>query len=143
MATDSPESSPAPLPEDARCPCGSGDIFGACCGPVLRGERRAPTAQALMRSRYTAFALRDAEHLLRSWHPTRRPAREDLTESLDPAVRWLRLEIHQAADGGPFDDAGTVEFTAISKGPHGRSVQRELSRFVRENGTWYYVDGDL
>lgn len=135
--------SPAPLPDDARCPCGSGDVLGACCGPVLRGERRAPTAVALMRSRYTAFAVRDLEHLLRSWYPTTAPSREDLAASLAEEVRWLRLEIHASSAGGPFDDAGTVEFTAISKGPGGRTVQHELSRFVREDGTWLYLDGQV
>ena len=133
--------SPAPLPDDARCLCGSGDVFGACCGPVLRRERRAPTAEALMRSRYTAFAVRDLEHLLRSWHPTTAPSREDLAASLAEGVRWLRLEIHSTTAGGPFDDAGTVEFTAISKGPGGRAVQHEISRFVREDGVWLYLDG--
>ncbi|HJF49649.1 MAG TPA: YchJ family protein [Brachybacterium paraconglomeratum] len=133
--------SPVPLPDDARCPCGSGDVLGACCGPVLRRERRAPTAEALMRSRYTAFAVRDLEHLLRSWHPTTAPSREDLAASLAEEVRWLRLEIHSTTAGGPFDDAGTVEFTAISKGPGGRAVQHEISRFVREDGVWLYLDG--
>ena len=135
--------SPAPLPDDARCPCGSGDLFGACCGPVLRGQRRAPTAEALMRSRYTAFAVRDLEHLLRSWHPSTAPAREELAASLAEEVRWLRLEIHGTEAGGPFEDAGVVDFSAISKGPGGRSVQRERSRFVREDGTWLYLDGEL
>ena len=50
------------------CPCGSGRAFGACCGPALSGERPAPTAEALMRSRYTAFTLRDTAYLLASWH---------------------------------------------------------------------------
>lgn len=136
-------TSPAPLPDDARCPCGSGDVHGACCGPVLRRERRAPTAEALMRSRYTAFAVRDLEHLLHSWHPSTAPTREDLGASLAEQVRWLRLEIHAMTGGGPFDDTGTVEFTTISTGPRGRSVQHEISRFVREGGHWYYVDGDL
>ena len=136
-------ASPAPLPDDARCPCGSGDVLGACCGPVLRGQRRAPTAEALMRSRYTAFAVRDLEHLLRSWHPSTAPAREELAASLAEEVRWLRLEIHGTEAGGPFEDAGVVDFSAISKGPGGRSVQRERSRFVREDGTWLYLDGEL
>ena len=135
--------SPAPLPDDARCPCGSGDVLGACCGPVLHGQRRAPTAEALMRSRYTAFAVRDLEHLLRSWHPSTAPAREELAASLAEEVRWLRLEILGTEAGGPFDDVGVVEFSAISKGPDGRSVQHERSRFVREDGTWLYLDGEL
>ncbi|AXK45461.1 YchJ family protein [Brachybacterium saurashtrense] len=135
--------SPAPLLDDARCLCGSGEVLGACCGPVLRGQRRAPTAVALMRSRYTAFAVRDLKHLLRSWHPSTAPAREELADSLAEQVRWLRLDILATEAGGPFDEAGVVEFSALSKGPGGRSVQRERSRFVREDGTWLYLDGEL
>lgn len=134
---------PSPPPDDARCPCGSGEIFGACCAPVLRQERRAATAVALMRSRYTAFAVGDIDHLLRSWHPRTRPERAELTDPSEQEVRWLRLDVHETTAGGPFDDAGTVEFTAISKGPHGRQQQHELSRFVREDGNWLYVDGDV
>lgn len=136
-------TTPTPLPETDRCPCGSGDTFGACCAPVLSQQRRAGTAQTLMRSRFTAFATGDLEHLLRSWHPRTRPHREDLAASLDEDVRWLRLTVHGTTAGGPFDDAGTVEFTAISRGPEGRQVQRENSRFVREGGAWLYVDGEV
>lgn len=135
--------SPAPLPDDARCPCGSGEVIGACCGPVLRGARRAPTAQALMRSRYTAFATGDLEHLLRSWHPSTRPDEAELADSLREERRWLRLEILRTEAGGPFDDAGVVEFAAHAKGPAGRERQHEVSRFLREDGLWLYVDGEV
>lgn len=136
-------SSASALPDDARCPCGSGDTHGACCAPVLRQERRAATAAALMRSRYTAFTLRDVDHLLRTWHPRTRPERRDLLASLSEEVRWLRLEVLATSGGGPFDDAGTVEFIARSTGPHGRAQQHELSRFVREGGSWLYLDGEV
>lgn len=132
-----------PPPDSSRCPCGSGDTFGSCCGPVLRQERRAGTATALMRSRYTAFALRDLEHLLRSWHSRTRPPREELAGSLMPELRWLRLDVLSAHEGGPFDDTGTVEFVAISKDPQGRQEQHEISRFVREDDNWYYLDGEV
>lgn len=96
------------MDELRRCPCGRGELFGACCGPVLVGERPAGTAEALMRSRYTAFAVGDTEYLLRSWHPRTRPK----TLDLDPDQRWLFLEIVRTERGGPFDDTGTVEFIA-------------------------------
>jgi len=121
-----------------RCPCGSGDVFDACCGPILTG-RAAATAERLMRSRYTAFAIGDAAHLLRSWHPSTRPARLDL----DSEVRWLRLDILAKSAGGPFDAQGVVEFAAIHRDANGRGVLRERSRFVREGGHWFYVDGDV
>ncbi|MBS1905118.1 MAG: YchJ family protein [Actinobacteria bacterium] len=121
-----------------RCPCGSGDVFDACCGPILAG-RPAPTAERLMRSRYTAFAIGAAAYLLRSWHPSTRPASVDI----DPGVRWLRLDILAKAGGGPFDTEGIVEFEAIHRDAAGRGVLHERSRFVREGGRWLYVDGDV
>lgn len=129
--------------DDDRCPCGSGDTFGACCGPLLRGERGAGTAEALMRSRYTAFATRDLEHALRSWHPDTRPERSTLAQSMGEEMRWLRLEVRSISGGGPFDDEGTVEFVAITRTPQGRRELHEISHFVREVGAWLYVRGDL
>ena len=91
-----------------------------------------------MRSRYSAFALGDQAYLLRSWHPTTRPA--DLT--LDPGQRWTRLEILSTTAGGLFHAEGTVEFRAHYRTADGRSgSMHEKSRFVRENGRWLYLDG--
>jgi SEC-C motif-containing protein len=125
--------------DDARCPCLTGLPYGECCGPLHRGERAAPTAEALMRSRYSAFAVGDAAYLLSSWHPSTRPA--DL--EIDPDQRWLRLDVVSATGGGPFDDAGTVEFVATYRHDGQRGQLREASRFVREDGRWFYVDGDV
>ncbi|MFZ2511687.1 MAG: YchJ family metal-binding protein [Gordonia sp. (in: high G+C Gram-positive bacteria)] len=124
-----------------RCPCGSGETFGLCCARYVASATggAAPTAQALMRSRYTAFALGDAAHLLETWHLTTRPPVIDL----DLEQRWLHLTVESCSAGGPFDSAGTVQFIAVYRGPDGRGELHELSRFVRENGRWYYVDGDV
>ncbi len=92
-----------------------------------------------MRSRYTAFALGDRTHLLATWHPDTRP----VELALDPEQRWLHLRIDAVSGGGPFDTDGTVEFTAAYRIRRGRGELRELSRFAREDGRWYYVDGDL
>ncbi|SEC16629.1 SEC-C motif-containing protein [Paramicrobacterium humi] len=121
---------------DDPCPCRSGDQFGDCCAPLLAGSP-APTAERLMRSRYTAFAVGDREHLLRSWHPSTRPA--ELT--LDAELRWVRLDVLSTRAGGPFDDEGTVHFIAHYRTPDGRGRQEEVSRFVRERKTWFYLDG--
>lgn len=121
-----------------RCPCGSGETLATCCGRYLAGlgeGKPAPTAEALMRSRYTAFALGDAAHLLATWHPGSRPGALDLDDDL----RWLHLIVTRTARGGPFDDTGTVEFTAVYRSPAGRGELREHSRFVRESGRWFYV----
>lgn len=92
-----------------------------------------------MRSRYTAFVLGDVAHLRATWHRGTRPA--DL--ELDADRRWLHLAVESTTGGGPFDALGTVGFTAVSRDAGGRQELRELSRFVRESGRWYYVDGDL
>ncbi|WP_256668236.1 YchJ family protein [Nocardia cyriacigeorgica] len=119
------------------CPCRRGEPFGSCCGPIVAGERSAPTAETLMRSRYTAFAIGDVDYLLYSWHPRTRPKQL----ALDPNQQWLFLEIQRTERGGPFDDTGVVEFTAHYRDDTGRGSLHEVSRFVRDSGAWVYLDG--
>ncbi|MDO3704984.1 YchJ family metal-binding protein [Micromonospora sp. C28SCA-DRY-2] len=118
------------------CPCGTGAAYADCCGPLHRGGTDAATAEALMRSRFSAFALGDAGYLLRSWHSSTRPAR--LT--LDPGQRWLRLEVVGGDRGGLFDTTGTVEFRAHYRHGGSAGTVAERSRFVREDGRWVYLD---
>jgi SEC-C motif-containing protein len=108
-----------------------------CCGPVHSGRVRAATAEALMRSRYSAFAVGDAAYLVRSWHPSTRPG----TVRLDPAQRWERLEIVATSGGGLLHAEGTVEFRAHYRIGAEREVLHERSRFVRDDGVWTYLDG--
>ncbi|MFE3319828.1 YchJ family protein [Nocardia sp. NPDC059195] len=119
------------------CPCRRGEPFDACCGPILAGEKAAPTAETLMRSRYTAYVVGDVDYLLRSWHPSTRPAGLEL----DADQRWLFLEIVGTQRGGPFDDNGTVEFIAHYKLDGTRDAMHEMSTFVRVDGAWVYLDG--
>jgi len=129
---------PAPSP-DERCPCLSGDAFGACCRRFLSGAAQAPTAVQLMRSRYTAFATGAAEYLLATWHPSTRPP----TLEIDRSLRWYRLDIVRTERGGPLDTTGVVEFTARYRADGERGELHETSRFTRERGRWYYIDGDV
>jgi SEC-C motif-containing protein len=127
------------LPDDAaRCPCFSGDLFGGCCGPLLRGTA-APTAERLMRSRYTAFAVGDAAYLRDTWHASTRPDSIDI----EPDLVWRRLMIVDRESGGPFDHDGVVEFEAFWRQGDDRGSLRERSRFVREDRRWLYLDGDV
>lgn len=120
------------------CPCGSGGSLDACCGPYIGGSEAAPTAEALMRSRYSAFALGEADYLLTSWHPDTRPSRV----RLDDAQRWIGLSIRRTEAGGAADDSGVVEFVARYK-VNGRGHRlHEASRFEKIAGRWYYRDGD-
>ncbi|WP_439563835.1 YchJ family protein [Microcella sp.] len=118
-----------------RCPCLSGLPYAECCEPPHRGDAVAPMAEALMRSRFSAFAVGDAAYLLATWHPSTRPA----TLELDPELRWYRLDIIDRSAGGPLDARGEVEFEAFWRSPDARGSQRERSTFVREGGRWYYV----
>lgn len=92
-----------------------------------------------MRSRFSAFALGLAPYLLATWHPSTRPA----TVDLDDDVTWRRLQIVDTVAGGPDDTDGIVEFRASYRGPDGTGLLHERSRFVREAGRWFYVDGDV
>jgi SEC-C motif-containing protein len=114
-------------------------VLGECCGPRLAGDAAAPTAEALMRSRYTAFVVGDAAYLRASWHRSTRPPRLDL----DEGVVWRGLQVLTTRSGGPFDDTGVVEFAARYRDGDVRGVLHETSRFVREGGRWFYVDGDV
>jgi SEC-C motif domain protein len=121
-----------------RCPCGSLETFDACCGRYLGDDGVAPpTAEALMRSRYTAFVDGDVGYLLRTWHPDTRPADLDL----DPGVRWTGLEVLDRVGGGLVDTEGVVEFRAHHRDGGRSGVQHERSRFVRDAGRWVYRDG--
>jgi SEC-C motif-containing protein len=119
------------------CPCGRNATFEACCGRFLGAGMPAPDAEALMRSRYTAFVRGDTVHLLATWHASTRPA----SLELDAGVKWLGLDVkrHTPMDGAHAE----VEFVARSR-VQGRGQRlHERSRFVREDGHWLYVDGDL
>lgn len=120
------------------CPCGSGAVFGGCCAPVLHGEP-APTAERLMRSRYTAFVVGDEPYLAGSWHPSTRPA----TVHLDPQVRWKGLEIIATSGGAAGERRGTVEFRASWCEGRASGVLHETSRFAFQGERWWYLDGDV
>jgi SEC-C motif-containing protein len=120
-----------------RCPCGTGLPYGDCCEPFLTALAQPPTAERMMRSRYTAYVLRHPGYLLATWHPSTRPAKL----VLDPDIRWLGLEILRRTGGGMLETEGTVEFRATYRSEDTRLQQHEKSRFVRENRTWLYVDG--
>ena len=124
------------------CPCGRTTAkalplsLAVCCGPYHEGQP-APDAERLMRSRYSAFVLGDVPYLLSTWHSTQRPA--ELT--LETGGKWLGLEIKQHRVTGV--DTAEVEFVARFR-VAGKAVrQHERSRFVREDGRWFYVDGDV
>ena len=92
-----------------------------------------------MRARYSAYVLHDHAFILGTWHPTTRPPAKEL-ESVEPRTRWLGLEIRHHTETG---DTGTVEFVARSKHDGRAARLHEVSRFVREAGLWWYLDGSF
>lgn len=136
----------APDPQSRPCPCGRTDrrdkpiAFSLCCGRYLDDFDRtpAPDAESLMRSRYSAFVLERGEYLLATWHASKCPA----SIEFEPGVKWLGLDVR--ARSVLDADHAEVEFVARQRGPSGTATRlHERSRFVREDGRWYYVDGDL
>ncbi|MGS0741853.1 YchJ family protein [Glaciimonas sp. GG7] len=122
------------------CPCGGGQ-FSSCCGRFIDSAAIPQTAQELMRSRYTAFTLRDDAYLRATWHHSKRPAALDITAN-DDGMKWLGLDVRQHQTSG---NTATVEFVARYKIAGRAQRLHELSQFVRESTEgslrWFYVDG--
>lgn len=123
----------------ALCPCNSGAAFTLCCGPLLAGKHAARSAEALMRSRYTAYVRRDIDYLLASWHSSTRPM------AIDPATipDWCGLQVIRTEQGSETDTMGVVEFMATAVARKQFYRFHEVSRFVKEEGRWFYTDGEL
>lgn len=115
------------------CPCGSGEPYESCCQPLHQGAA-SETAEALMRSRYTAFVNRLSDYLLQSWHSSTRPTQLDLSDS--PV--WASLQVLDSYQQG---DKGQVLFRAIYRQGREWCYLEERSNFVREAGRWYYLKG--
>ena len=130
-------------PSAPPCPCGRTTAYADCCGALHQAFAAgqglsAPTPEALMRSRYSAFVLDLPDYLLATWHASTRPA---ALEPPEPGLKWLGLDVKRSA----LQDAdhGTVEFVARSKLAGRAHRLHETSRFVREDERWYYVDGNI
>jgi SEC-C motif-containing protein len=117
------------------CPCG-GDDYAACCGRFHAGQV-AQTAEELMRSRYSAYALGLFDYVAATWHPRTRPPADSLK---DDGARWIGLEVKRHSASG---DEATVEFVARCRIGGRAQRMHEVSRFLREDGKWYYLDGSF
>lgn len=121
------------------CACGSGQCYSDCCGPFISGQATAPTAEALMRSRYTAYTLADMDYIARTMkapaneHFDPETARQWATQS-----RWIKLEILRAHHD---ENHGVVEFRAHYAYANKHHVLHEISEFSKDQGQWYYISG--
>ena len=132
-----------PKPSDP-CPCHSGKVYGDCCGPILGGAQKAPTAEALMRARYTAYAIDDVDFLFAS-------SGDAVRAEFDPAGAhkwarnsvWTGMEVLDVQRGGIDDDEGSVEFVAHYTVKRQPFSHHERSLFKRVEGEWRFIDGEL
>ncbi|MCU7905109.1 MAG: YchJ family protein [Candidatus Thiodiazotropha sp. (ex Epidulcina cf. delphinae)] len=128
----------------AACFCGSGDAYENCCEPILDGATQAVTAEALMRARYTAFAVKRAEFLHESLHPEHRHDHDiEATRRWSGNAQWLGLQVLSMEGGSAEDEEGNVEFIATYKEKGVIRPHHEISRFVKQDGRWFFVDGRL
>jgi SEC-C motif domain protein len=127
-----------------QCPCGSGKTYADCCEPLINGTRTALTAEELMRSRYSAYAKTEVQHVLKSTSPEQRKGLdESATRSWSVNAEWQGLEIVSTEAGGPDDDTGVVEFVANYTESGSPRRHHERGQFRKIQGTWYYEDGEM
>lgn len=118
----------------SKCPCDQTMLYQSCCEPLHLGGV-ASTPEQLMRSRYSAFALGLRDYLLLTWHPSTRPDLE-----LDDNPKWVQLQILNCSQ---HQDHGGVHFRAFYQLKGELQIMEERSRFVREGGRWFYLDGTV
>ncbi len=125
------------------CPCCSDTDYDECCGPYLNGSRKAPTAEALMRARYTAFTRADIDYIRRTRHER---SRDDFDEAAilkwARDSEWLALEILKITNGAQDDETGEVEFSARYIQDGEEQDHRERAIFQKEEDEWFFLDGD-
>jgi SEC-C motif-containing protein len=125
------------------CPCGSQRAYDECCGPVIKGDRPAATAEQVMRARYSAYVKREIDYLLSSLHPRHRSDfDEKSTRKWAENSEWHRLDIVEVSGGGAEDSEGTVEFIASFTESGIKKDHHELATFSKNEGNWYFVSGE-
>lgn len=126
------------------CPCGSTSEFEKCCEPYIRGTKPAPTAEALMRSRYTSYTLKEVDYIARTHDPeSRDDVDKDAAQQWADQAEWQGLEIVETEAGTEQDDTGVVEFIAKFSLQGKDQRHHERSTFKKVDGNWYYLDGDM
>ncbi len=124
------------------CPCGSTVDYTACCGPVIKGERRAATAEQLMRSRYSAYVRKELPYILTSLHPDHRADYDEKSSrAWAESAEWHGISILKTVKGGPGDTEGEVEFSVSYTEKGMKQEHHERSSFKKMGDTWYFTAG--
>ena len=130
--------------KEEMCPCKSGKSFGECCASIIAGETKAPTAEALMRARYSAYVTGDIDFLKSSGtRAVQAQFDADASKAWSEAAEWHGLEIIRTEGGGEGDKSGKVEFRALYSANGEFCNHHELSTFVKEDGSWKFEDGEM
>ncbi|MDR2717727.1 MAG: YchJ family protein [Treponema sp.] len=128
------------------CPCGSGRPYADCCEPYITGKAKAPTAEALMRSRYSAYAEHAIDYIINTCvHKGKDDIDYESTRNWSERSTWLGLKIISCEKGGPADTEGTVEFEATYESKGLKDVHHERAQFKKQNanGEWLYDEGSV
>lgn len=123
---------------ESHCLCGNHVDYAACCQLFHTSNKYPSTAEALMRSRFTAYAMHDEAYLLKTWDANKRPKNIDFSKE---KAHWTKLEIVKTKKGGEKDSKGIVEFKAYYQDDNSEYVMNEISRFIKQAGRWFYLDG--
>ncbi len=125
-----------------KCPCGSGLAYAVCCEPFIKGAKDAPTAEALMRARYSAYAKGEIAFIEQTHERDERDAVSiEETRRWSEESTWLGLKIVRTEKGGPSDDTGVVDFVATYSSHGLKEEYHEIGEFKKVAGTWYYDKG--
>ncbi len=128
----------------SQCPCGTTKTYEDCCSVYIKGAKKAPTAEILMRSRYTAFAVNELDYVEKTHHPkTRSELDMESVRSWAANSEWLGLEIRETEKGLEKDSEGKVEFKCKFIFNGAEQSHHELSTFKKEDGEWFFVDGSM
>jgi SEC-C motif domain protein len=124
------------------CPCGSEQAYLECCQPLISGARTAQSAEALMRSRYSAYVNGEIDYIYDTLHPLKRESFDrKQSEQWSTQSSWVSLEILSTEKGGPEDETGLVEFVAQFRRDEKLVKHHEVAEFVKQNGRWFFLDG--
>ncbi len=122
------------------CPCGTKKEYSNCCGYYHQRKGIPLTAEQLMRSRYSAFVVKDEDYLIQTWHKSKSSNKSSLKL---PDVEWISLKVIKTENGMEEDLNGKVEFIAEYKANNKRGKLHEKSNFIKEDSKWFYVDGEI
>ena len=126
------------------CPCGSGLAYGECCQPYIEGSKNAPTAEALMRSRYSAYVEHEIDYIVETCSGDEKDKIDiSQTKTWSERSKWLGLKILAAEKGGQADSEGTVEFEALYEIDGLNENHHEKANFKKQDGRWFYTEGSV